>query len=75
MDASAWTASAEVEQLRAEAARSHGAASAAAIARGLAFIDQAMKIDRRLVQARRVRDELARQAQAAPDAARGAVGR
>jgi predicted Ser/Thr protein kinase len=77
MDASAWTASAEVEQLRAEAARPHRATSAAALARGLAFIEQAMKIDPRLVQALRVRDELARQAPAAPglDVDRRAVGR
>jgi predicted Ser/Thr protein kinase len=65
MDASAWTACAEVEQLRAAAAaRSDRAAAAAEVARGLAFIEQAMKIDPRLIQARRVRDELARQAQA-----------
>jgi predicted Ser/Thr protein kinase len=77
MDASAWTASAEVEQLRAAAARSHRAAPAAAIARGLAFIEQAIKIDPRLVRAQRVRDELARETPAGPgpDAARRAVDR
>lgn len=46
-------------------------------ARGLVSIDRAMKIDPRLVQARRVHDELARPAQVAPqpDATRRAVGR
>jgi tetratricopeptide (TPR) repeat protein len=59
-DAVAWTASAEVEQWRAQAARDRPAPRAAAIARGRAFLDQAMKIDPRLVRALKVRDELAR---------------
>jgi tetratricopeptide (TPR) repeat protein len=59
MDASAWLASAEVEQLRAEAARSHRVARARANARGLAFTEQALAIDPGLVSARLVRDALA----------------
>jgi hypothetical protein len=59
-DALAWTVSAEVEQLRAEAARAHGARPDAAILRGLAFISHAMSLDPRLVHALKVRDELAR---------------
>jgi tetratricopeptide (TPR) repeat protein/predicted Ser/Thr protein kinase len=59
-DALAWTVSAEVEQLRAEAARAHGSRPDAAILRGLAFISHAMSLDPRLVHALKVRDELAR---------------
>jgi tetratricopeptide (TPR) repeat protein len=66
MDASAWTASGEVEQLRAAAALSHRASPAAEIASGLTFIEHAMAIDPRLGRAQRVRDELARQAHAVP---------
>ncbi len=77
MDAPAWTASAEVEQLRAEAMRSHRGAPATAIAGGLTFIEQAMKIDPRLGRAQRVRDELSRQTHSAPwsDPARPPAGR
>ncbi|HEY0476617.1 MAG TPA: serine/threonine-protein kinase [Kofleriaceae bacterium] len=63
LDAMAWTVSAEVEQLRGEAARARGLApSAIAVARGLAFIDRAIRIDPQLVRAQQVRDELGRQA-------------
>jgi tetratricopeptide (TPR) repeat protein/predicted Ser/Thr protein kinase len=61
MDALAWTVSAEVEQLRAEAARSRRATRDAAVAAGLSFIEQAMKIDPGLVRAVTTRDELLRQ--------------
>jgi serine/threonine-protein kinase len=60
MDALAWIASAEVEQLRAQAARARGSAPNAAITRGRAFIERAMAIDPRLVRTRELRDELAR---------------
>jgi tetratricopeptide (TPR) repeat protein/predicted Ser/Thr protein kinase len=63
MDAQAWTVSAEVEQLRGEAARARGLApSARVVARGLAFVERAIQIDPELVRARQVRDELGRQA-------------
>ena len=65
-DALAWTASAEVELLRAEAARSRRLAPAAPIASGLAFIEQAITIDPRLVRTLKVRDELARQTHLMP---------
>jgi serine/threonine protein kinase len=60
MDALAWTASAEVEQLRAETAR--GAAPGTAIARGFAFVEHALTIDPRLRRALDVRDALTRRA-------------
>ena len=61
-DALAWTASAEVELLRAEVMRARRpAASAAAVVSGLGFIARAAAIDPWRVRTRRVRDELARQ--------------
>jgi hypothetical protein len=62
MDALAWTASAEAELVRAEAASAHKLPSSTAIASGLAFIEQAMKIDPALVRTLTVRDRLARSA-------------
>jgi tetratricopeptide (TPR) repeat protein/predicted Ser/Thr protein kinase len=64
-DVLAWTASAEVEQLRSEQARSRHAAPDDATARGLAYIAHAMQIDPLLVRAVRIRDELVRPATAA----------
>jgi tetratricopeptide (TPR) repeat protein len=76
-DVLAWTASAEVEQLRAEAARARGSAPGAAVASGLAFIATAMAIDPRLVRTRKVRDELARLANpmSSPSTPHEAAGR
>ena len=54
--ARAWTASAEVERLRAEAG------SPTAIAEGLGFVDRAIAIDPRRVRTRELRDELAARA-------------
>lgn len=65
-DTLAWTASAEVALLRAEAARARGSAPGAAVASGLAFIESAMTIDPRLVRTLKVRDALARQANPTP---------
>jgi tetratricopeptide (TPR) repeat protein len=63
MDALAWTASAEVEHVRIEAARARGVApSAAVVASGLAFIERAMTIDPRLARTLTLRDALVRQA-------------
>ena len=59
-DPLAWTVSAEVEHLRAENVRARGVAPSPAVAKGLAFIETAMKIDPELVRTRKVRDELAR---------------
>jgi hypothetical protein len=59
LDALAWTASAEVELVRRDAARARGSApSAAAVARGLELIDRALNIDPRRVHALKVRDAL-----------------
>lgn len=66
MDAQAWTASAEVELLRAEAARARGVAPDAAISSGLGFLETAIKIDPRLVRAQKVRDKLTRQVTSTP---------
>jgi tetratricopeptide (TPR) repeat protein len=60
MDALAWTVSAEVEQVRAEAARTRGSSPDAAIARGRAFVEHAITLDPLLVRTLKVRDELAR---------------
>jgi tetratricopeptide (TPR) repeat protein/predicted Ser/Thr protein kinase len=62
MSALAWTASAEVEALRAEIARARGLPSRVAVATGLGYIDQALKIDPDLVRTLKVRDQLARSA-------------
>lgn len=59
-DRLAWTASAEVEQLRAEAARARRIAADTAIEKGLAFVDRAMAIDPGLLRTLKVRDALAR---------------
>jgi tetratricopeptide (TPR) repeat protein len=65
-DASVWTASAEVELLRAEATQRQGGAAARAIAAGNEFIEEAMKIDPRLRRTLAVRDALARLARTPP---------
>jgi len=72
-DAPAWTTSAEVEQVRAEAAATRHGSPRTALASGLAFIEQALKLDSRLARALHVRDALTRQrdANAGADAARG----
>jgi hypothetical protein len=62
MDAWAWTASAEVEGLRAEAALTRGLPSSAAVVSGRAFVDRALKIDPRLLRTLRIRDRLDRSA-------------
>jgi serine/threonine-protein kinase len=63
-NALAWTASAEIEQVRIAAARTRRTPpDRAAVIRGLACIERALAIDPRLVRALEVRDELARQSQ------------
>ena len=64
LDALAWTASAEVEALRVESSLARGLPSSAAVASGLAFIEQALKIDPKLVRTSRVRERLERAASA-----------
>jgi eukaryotic-like serine/threonine-protein kinase len=65
-DALAWTVSAEVELMRAGAARSQQATRDAAMAAGLSFIKEALAIDPGLVRAQRVRDDLLRPAPSPP---------
>jgi tRNA A-37 threonylcarbamoyl transferase component Bud32/tetratricopeptide (TPR) repeat protein len=62
LDADGWTASAEVELLRAEATRARGSLAGMAINHGLELIERALEIDPKLSRALRVRDALARQA-------------
>jgi hypothetical protein len=67
MNALAWTASAEIEQVRIQAARARRATpSTAAMTHGRALVDRAMAIDPQLVRMLEVRNELARQAQPVP---------
>jgi serine/threonine-protein kinase len=68
-DATAWIASAEVEQLRAQADRS---ARPAAIAGGLAYIERAIAIDARRTRALQVRDALIAQRRGEEPASPGA---
>jgi hypothetical protein len=60
MDARAWTVSAEVEQVRAEAARARGSAPDAAITAARSFIEHAVAIDPRRVEAVKIQGALGR---------------
>jgi len=60
MDARAWTVSAEVEQVRAEAARARRSAPDPAISAARAFIERALAIDPRLVEAVEIQSALRR---------------
>jgi hypothetical protein len=46
--------------VRAEVERARGRSPAAAVARGLGFVERALAVDAQLVRARRVRDALMR---------------
>jgi tRNA A-37 threonylcarbamoyl transferase component Bud32/tetratricopeptide (TPR) repeat protein len=59
-DAPSLATNAEVEELRAELSRWRGRSPAAAVKRGLAFVERAMRIDPRLEETLRVRDALLR---------------
>jgi hypothetical protein len=72
LDASAWTASAEVEAVRVEVSLARGLPASAALTSGLAFAEQAMKIDAKLVRALRVRERLERAGAAAKAGTRSA---
>jgi hypothetical protein len=63
MDPLAWTASAAVEQLRAAVERARGHATGPAVARGIAFVERAMKIDPALVPTVNLHDALVREAE------------